>query len=209
MTRAVVVVALLAAAAAAGASGCGGSGTRTVTTTVPAAPTTTTPTTTAARTEPAETGGIDTMPGAGTTAVTAPAQGGAALLAAIGLARHEGYDRVVFQFANRLPGYRIAYVRPPFHEDGSGKPIAVDGGAFVFVRMEPASGYDLANDKLVYQGPRRITGAAHGTSIVREAVRTGDFESVLGWVVGVEEQVDFRVLRLQDPPRLVLDFRNH
>jgi hypothetical protein len=149
------------------------------------------------------------MPGAGTTAVTAPAQAKTALLATIGVARHEGYDRVVFQFANALPGYTVSYVRPPFHEDGSGKPIAVDGSAFVLVRMEPASGYDLAKDRLVYQGPRRIAGAAHGMSIVRETVRTGDFESVLGWVVGLEEQVDFRVLRLHDPPRLVVDFRNH
>lgn len=186
MTRvAAVVFAFLAAAFAAGASGCGGSRTST------------------------QTGGIDTMPGAGTTAVTAPAQAKTALLAAIRIARHEGYDRVVFQFANGLPGYRISYVRPPFREDGSGKPVPVDGSAFVLVRMEPASGYDLAKDRLVYQGPRRISGAAHGTSIVREAARTGDFESVLGWVVGLEGQVDFRVVRLHDPPRLVVDFRNH
>lgn len=208
MTRAVAsVFALLGAALGAGASGCGGSGPSTVTATVPTAPTAATSTATA--TSPAQTGGIDTMPGAGTTAVTAPAQAKTALLATIRIARHEGYDRVVFQFANALPGYTISYVRPPFHEDGSGKPIAVAGSAFVFVRMEPASGYDLTNDKPVYQGPRRVEGAAQGTSIVREAVRTGDFESVLGWVVGLEEQVDSRVLRLHDPPRLVVDFRNH
>ena len=183
MTRVVAIVCTLLAGAF--AAGCGGSGTG------------------------ARTGGIDTMPGAGTAAVTAPAQAKTALLAAIRVGRHEGYDRVVFQFANALPGYRVSYVRPPFHEDGSGKPIALDGSAFVLVRMEPASGYDLAKDRLVYEGPRRIAGTAHGTSIVREAVRAGDFESVLGWVVGLEEQVDFRVVRLHDPPRLVVDFRNH
>lgn len=206
MTRTVTVApSLLALAVAVGASGCGGSGTSTAPTTVPAGSTaaTTTPTT------PAQPDGIDTMPGAATTAVTAPAQGETALLAAIRIARHEGYDRVVFEFANALPGYTISYVQPPFHEDGSGKPVTVDGSAFALVRMEPASGYDPATGKLVYQGPRRISGAAHGTSIVREVVRTGDFESVLGWVIGLEEQVDFRVLRLHDPPRLVIDFRNH
>ena len=204
-----VAAAVVAAGLAVGVSGCGGSGTTTVTTTAPAASTTAT-TTTAATTEPAQTGGIDTMPGAGTGAVTAPAQATeTALLQRVAVARHEGYDRVVFQFANGLPGYRVSYVRPPFHEDASGKPIAVEGGAFVFVRMEPASGYDLTNDKLMYGGPRRITGAESGTSIVREAVRTGDFESVLGWVIGLEEKVDFRVLRLDNPSRLVVDFRNH
>ena len=206
MTRAVTVgPLLLAVAIAAGASGCGGSGTSTAPATVPSGSTAATTTSTV----PAQTGGIDTMPGAGTTSVTAPAQAKKALLAAIRIARHEGYDRVVFEFANTLPGYTISYARPPFREDGSGKPIAVDGGAFVLVRMEPASGYDLAHARLVYQGPGRIAGAEHGTSIVREVVRTGDFEAVLGWVIGLEERVDFRVLRLDDPPRLVIDFRNH
>jgi hypothetical protein len=44
---------------------------------------------------------------------------------------------------------------------------------------------------------------------VRELVRTGDFEAVPGWVVGLEERADFRVLTLTDPPRRVVDFRNH
>jgi hypothetical protein len=143
------VVAFLAAAVAAGASGCGGS----------------------------QASRIDSMHGADTTAVSAPGKAETALLAAIRVARRQGYDRVVFRFANALPGYRISYVRPPFREDGSGKPIAVNGSAFVLVRMEPASGYDLSNDRLVYRGPRRVAGADHGASTVREVVRTGDFES--------------------------------
>ena len=150
----------------------------------------------------------DTLPGAGTTAATAPAKSGPALLAKIRIGHHQGYDRIVFQFANALPGYRVSYVRPPFHQDGSGRPVKVHGRAFAFVRLEPASGYDMANNKPVYRGPSRIAGAAHGTSVIREAVRTGDFESVLGWVVGLEKQVPFRVVGLKGPPRLVIDFRN-
>jgi hypothetical protein len=44
---------------------------------------------------------------------------------------------------------------------------------------------------------------------VREVVRTGDFEAVLSWAVGLDDRVDFRVLTLDGPPRLVVDFRNH
>jgi hypothetical protein len=77
--------------------------------------------------------------------------------------------------------------------------------------MEPASGFDtsVAEGELVYTGPRRISGADAGTSVVREVVRTGDFEAVLTWAIGLSDRVDFRVLTLDGPPRLVVDFRNH
>ena len=104
----------------------------------------------------------------------------------------------------------MEYVAPPFAEDGSGDPITVDGKAFVAVRMEPASGFDLntGEGELVYKGPKRIEGATAGTSVVQELVRTGDFEAVLGWVIGLEEKVDFRVTTATSPPRLIVDFRN-
>lgn len=163
-------------------------------------------------TSPVETGGIDTLEGAGTQPVSAPAEIEAtALLERVAVARHEGYDRVVFQFRNGLPGYLVEYVEPPLHEDGSGDEVEIAGNAFVLVRMERASGFDLetAEGELVYTGPRRIAGASAGTSTVREVVRTGDFEAVLSWAVGLEDRVDFRVLTLDNPARLVVDFRNH
>jgi hypothetical protein len=156
--------------------------------------------------------GIDPLTGAGTTPVEGPATADeTALLERIGVARHEGYDRVVFQFRNHIPAYRVEYKDPPFAEDGSGNPVNVAGSAFVVVRMEPASGFDLSTGEgeLVYKGPKRIAGADVGTSVVRELVRLGDFEAVLTWVIGLEERVDFRVRTLADPPRLVVDFRNH
>jgi hypothetical protein len=156
--------------------------------------------------------GIDPLTGAGTTPVSGAASGeDTALLERIAVARHEGYDRVVFQFRNHRPGYRIEYQSPPFAEDGSGNPVDVAGNAFVVVRMEPASGFDVSTGEgeLVYKGPRRINGADVGTSVVRELVRLGDFEAVLTWVVGLVEKVDFRVLALDHPARLVVDFRNH
>jgi hypothetical protein len=74
------------------------------------------------------------------------------------------------------------------------------------VRMEQASGFDLSvpEGALVYTGPRRIS--PDGTSVVREVVRTGDFEAVLTWAVGLSGRVPFRVLTLGDPARIVVDF---
>ncbi|MGZ4358810.1 MAG: AMIN-like domain-containing (lipo)protein [Gaiellaceae bacterium] len=180
-------------------AGCGGSSK------LSASTETTGPTTTA-------TNGIDTLAGASTVPVEGKAQiQGTALLERVELARHEGYDRVVFQFRNGLPGYHIAYAEAPLHEDGSGKTVPVAGNYFVVVRMEPASGFDLSTGggKPVYTGPRRLAGSGAGTSEVSEIVRTGDFEAVLTWAVGLVDRVDFRVTTLSDPARLVVDFRNH
>ncbi|MGZ8696456.1 MAG: AMIN-like domain-containing (lipo)protein [Gaiellaceae bacterium] len=125
--------------------------------------------------------------------------------------RHEGYDRVVFEFQNALPGYRIEYVQPPLKEDGSGKLVDVQGVGVVVVRMEPASGFDLNTDEgvMTYKGPKRIEGSGAGTSIVQELVRTGDFEAVLSWAIGLSDKVDFRVRTATSPSRLIVDFRNH
>lgn len=170
------------------------------------------PPTTAATTTGSEADGIDPLEGAGTEPVSGEAAGAeTALLERVALGRHEGFDRVVFQFRNHVPGYRVSYVTPPLREDGSGDVVEVDGDAFLLVRMEPASGFDLSVDEgeLVYKGPRRIEGAAAGTFVIREAARTSDFEAVLSWAIGLSDRIDFRVQTLTGPARLVVDVRNH
>jgi hypothetical protein len=96
-------------------------------------------------------------------------------------------------------------------EDGSGNPVAVQGNAIVLVRMDPASGFDLNTGEgvMVYKGPKRIEGSSAGTSVVQELVRTGDFEAVLSWAIGLSDKVDFRVRTATSPARLIVDFRNH
>jgi hypothetical protein len=168
----------------------------------PAAGTTTATvaTTTAEQTDP--------LPGAGTTVVVAPSTAKqTSLLERVAVGHHEGYDRVVFQFRDEgLPGYRVEYVEPPLKEDGSGDPVDVAGNAFVSVRMEPASGFDLNTGEgvLVYKGPKRLPG----TGVVKEVVRTGDFEAVLTWAIGLEAKVPFLVTTTASPARLIVDFKN-
>ena len=190
--------------AAAALSGCGESDDES---SPPAASPPATTTTTVTVTE-----GIDPLDGAGTDPVSdEPTGEGIALLEAVTLGRHEGFDRIVFRFRNHVPGHRVRYAEGPFSEDGSGNPVAVEGDAFLEVRMEQASGFDVetGEGELVYKGPKRLRGADAGTSVIREAVRTGDFEALLTWIVGLSDRVDFRVLILAEPPRLVVDVRNH
>ena len=127
-----------------------------------------------------------------------------ALLTDVRAASHDGFDRVVLQFRGDLPGYQIGYVQRPVLEDGSGKPVEVSGGNVLLVRMEPALDADLTKESapLTYTGPTRFSP---DTSSVRELVRVGGFESVLSWAVGVDEKRPFRVSRLENPSRIVID----
>jgi hypothetical protein len=132
-----------------------------------------------------------------------------ALLERVAVGSHEGYDRVVFQFRGDLPGYRVEYVERPLKEDGSGNPVEIQGNGIVMVRMEPASGFDLntGEGEMVYKGPKRLEGSDSGSAVIRELVRTGDFEAVLSWAVGLDSRVPFRVTTATSPARLIVDFR--
>ena len=94
--------ALLVAVAAAPLAACGG-GSDTTAKSSPSATATTTATATGTATAaPTPQGGIDTMPDASTRPVNVPATDKrAALLTAVRAGRHEGFDRVVFQFLLR------------------------------------------------------------------------------------------------------------
>jgi hypothetical protein len=118
-------------------------------------------------------------------------------------------DRIVFDFrdaAGEHPGATVAY-RPAGEaqtEDASGRHIPIAGKAFLVVRFEPAATADLSKPKLeiTYTGPRSIKPT--GTRWVQEAAKTGDFESVLTWAVGLSEQRPFRVVT--EPARLTVVF---
>ena len=191
-------------------SGCGGGGgggtTTTAATTAATATTTTTTTTGTTGTQPQ---GIDTMAGASTQPVVKRATNTkTALLTAVRAARHEGYDRIVFEFANEIPGYDVRYVQPPVRQDGSGAAVPVNGAHLLRIKMENALDADLTKPSAprTYTGPQRFD--PH-TPEIAELVRTGGFEAVLTWVAGLRDRVDFRVTTLRSPPRLVVDVRNH
>ena len=110
-------------------------------------------------------------------------------------------DRVEFAFkptpdGTGTPGYRVSYLPADkaLVEDGSGAPVAVKGSAYLVVRFEPAATADLSGAELVrtYTGPRRIA-APENAHAVRELVKSGDFEAVLTWLVGVDGHRPFDV----------------
>lgn len=171
----------------------------------PVPTTTSSPPTTPGSVTTATTGGSSPLEGAGTSPTSVPAVAGPAYLTAVRAARREGADRVVFEFDGGPPGYRVAYVARPVTEDGSGREVPVEGGAVLEVRMEQAAGARISGEQVVptYRGPTRLRPA--GTGVVVEAVRAGDFEGALTWVVGTRARAPFKVSTLTGPSRLVID----
>lgn len=126
----------------------------------------------------------------------------AALLQDVRTAEHDTFDRITFEFSAGIPGYDVRYVEPPIAYDPRGDEMAIDGAAFIVVRMERAAGYDPNTGNQTYLGPLELKPALPS---LLEAERIGDFEAVLSWALGLSAEADFRVTTLEDPPRLVVD----
>lgn len=134
----------------------------------------------------------------------APAPAGVATLRAVRAARNDGFDRIVFDFgAGPLPGYRIEYVDRPQHECGSGNEVRLAGDAWLQLDMEPARAHDD-------QGRATVAERASRPNLnnLIEMRSICDFEAHLSWVMGVRMPGRFRVLRLREPHRLVVDVRH-
>jgi hypothetical protein len=157
---------------------------------------TTTTTTEAATTSSSTTTSTTAATFDGSTSPTSIPADGNGVLTDVRIGAEGGVERVVFEFRDdALPGASIQYVDPPIEQDGSGEPIEVDGEAFLEIVMMSATSFDFETGEPAYDGPDRVTG---GTSLIREVVRTGDFEGYLTWVVGLDRKVDYRALKLDD-----------
>ena len=156
------------------------------------------PTSTTATTIP-----VPALAGASTSEVSVPpGTATQSLLTGIRVSHQVGFDRVVFDFRGRAPGYRVGYVSRPILEDASGREVQVAGSPVLRVHLEHASDGD-ASGRSTYAGANDLR--PDSTTNVVELVRAGGFEAVLTWVMGLKQQAPFRVQTLAGPPRLVVD----
>ena len=126
------------------------------------------------------------------------------ILTDVRMAGHECFDRIVFEFRGiARPGFEVGYLESAPVEDPTGNPVEVAGSVFLEIRMQSASGFDFETNQPSYTGPARITPT--DTTYAREAARTGDFEAILIWVVGLDEERPFTASTLEDPARVVVD----
>lgn len=116
---------------------------------------------------------------------------------------HDGFDRVTFEIAGHgQAGYVIGYVDEP-RSDGSGFLVDVAGDAalqviirsVVFPPDAPEGLEPLLDD---------VAGPASG--VVLEVVNDIIFEGDHTFFVGLDQELAFRVQRLDDPQRIVVEF---
>lgn len=88
-------------------------------------------------------------------------------LTAIRAAHHPGFDRLVFDFAGKLPAERSARYLATVFADPSGKVVPVSGSARLLVRFF-ASGVGASLNQRSFNLPGLL-----------QAVKAGSFESVL------------------------------
>lgn len=125
------------------------------------------------------------------------------ILRSVRVARHEGYDRAVWEFSDARPGVHVEYVDDPVRACGSGHPVELAGDGWLEVRFEPAAAHDEAGRSTFDE--RRLEPAL---PVVLEVVSTCDFEAVVTWVLAVASPEPYRVTLLEGPPRVAVDVRH-
>lgn len=132
------------------------------------------------------------------------------LLTDVRVGAHGCYDRVTFELkpqtgeADGPVSWKASYEPAPITEDGSGRPVQVKGSAFLVVTMS-ATGADLSQEAApaTYTGPASIEAA--DTTRIQQVRRTGDFEGVLTWVIGLDKKRPFHVSTQDAPARVIID----
>jgi hypothetical protein len=129
---------------------------------------------------------------------TSPAQQPQLLQVSVG--HHPTYDRVVFRFSSRAPGYDVRYV-PRVLADPSGTRVSLSGNAFLAVTMHSVASAQVGKPAAP-QGRQRPRFPE-----LRELAGSGDFEGHVSFGLGLTAKTGFRAFTLRNPDRLVVDVR--
>ena len=171
-------------------------------------PATASPQATAATPTAAATADASTVePFPATTGVdTEASSGGPLSVVAMRVARQEGYDRVVFELKGKQagqPGWRVEYTNDP-RQDGSGDPVVVKGAAKLSVVI---TGVGIPFDTGV---PETTADPVlpPGLGVLQDVQFSSNFEGQYTVFVGARSATPFRVFRLSDPARVVVDLRH-
>ncbi len=121
------------------------------------------------------------------------------VLVGVRASHHPTFDRVVCEFRGGLPASRRARYVPRLVADGSGNPVRVAGRAVLQIRMERSQAHTSTTGSTA---PARTTYALPN---VMTTVRSGDFEAVVTYGIGVAKRTAFHVSTLHSPDRVVVD----
>ena len=124
----------------------------------------------------------------------------ASTLVTVRTATHDGFDRVVFEFAEQIPGYHTEYIDQPVRKCGSGKVAPIAGDGWLEIRMYPANAHTSEGQPTIAERERMLS-----LPVISELELTCDFEGIVTWVFGVESPNRYQVRELSSPPRLIID----
>ncbi|NMO57279.1 hypothetical protein HH310_39660 [Actinoplanes sp. TBRC 11911] len=108
----------------------------------------------------------------------------------------EGFDRIVFDLSEALPGYSVRYVSR-VTADPSSKAVAVPGPHHLLVVLHPAQAH-LDNGTATVSGVHPLN-----LPMLRSYAIVGDFEGHVSIALGIEDRAGYRVGEL--PGRIYLD----
>ena len=119
-------------------------------------------------------------------------------LTAVRTGEHSGFDRVVFQFSGKLPGYTVARVKA-VDSDPKGAPVPLAGQSYLRVVFHGTSAICPQPVHQTYTGPAVLTPYFPALLTVSAA---GDFEGVLSFGIGLAARGGYHVFTLTSPDRL-------
>jgi len=126
-----------------------------------------------------------------------------AMLVSVRTGTHAGFDRIVFEFDARVPGYHIEYIDRPVRKCGSGDVTQVAGDSWLEVRLSPVNAHTEEGRPTVAERERMPN-----LQLLSELELTCDFEAVVTWVFGLESPNRYQVRELDSPSRLVIDVQH-
>jgi hypothetical protein len=137
------------------------------------------------------------LPAFGTAAVVVPAPPTPTTITAVRVGRNTGFDRVVFDIAGPLPGYRVSYAQ--VFEEGSGNPVPLAGAADILV--------SISNTQWL-SSPSPVINFSPGFPALRQVRSAGEFEAQASYGIGQATTAGFRVFTLTGPNRVVIDVQH-
>ena len=129
-----------------------------------------------------------------------------AVLADVRTGKHDGFDRVVFEFkGTEMPSFYIEYIGEPITQCGSGNEVELTGKGALEVRFTPAQAHTEDGKPTLFfsdndQNPNY--------EVIKKVKSTCDFEGNVTWAVGISQANNYRVLELENPVRLAVDIEH-
>jgi hypothetical protein len=125
------------------------------------------------------------------------------LISAVRTGTHPGNDRITIEFKAGVAGTTIQVIpqtSSKFVMDASGAPVTLAGKYGLLIRIRGADNHTA------YSGSTDIKSPTFPE--ILEARKTGDFEGVVQWGVGLASSACYQATIITNPTRLVIDIRN-